>query len=95
MCSVKADKDRNASKLKTVVNLRSLKENSKILLYNLRKMPEETLHESGEHLKSEDRIPTLCFSYFCDKMSEKCNFQRTDLFGFQFEDSAHSDWNAW
>ena len=54
MCSVKADKDRNASKLKTVVNLRSLKENSKILLYNLRKMPEETLHESGEHLKGED-----------------------------------------
>ena len=41
-------------KLKTVVNLRSLKEDSKILLYNLRKMPEETLHESGEHLKGED-----------------------------------------
>ena len=39
--------------------------------------------------------PTLCFSYFCDKMSDKCNIQRTDLFGFQVEDSAHGDWKAW
>ena len=63
----------------------------------MQRIYEETLHEVREHIKGEDGVEnsSVCFPHFCDKMSGKCNLCSMDVFGFQFEDSAHSSGKVW